>query len=701
MKLGAAGLVLCAVLGARENVVYSTVGGVDLKLDAYPAPPGEPAPAVVYIHGGGWMGGSKEKAAYLLQPYRQMGWAAFNVEYRLGGVAPAPAAADDCRAALEWVFAHAREYNVDPRRIVVTGHSAGGHLSLTSAMLADGAFDSNCSGPPCSGPPVSRPAAVVNWYGPADMEEMLAGEHGYRGAARWFKGVVDPQRLARAISPLHLVSARTPPVITIHGDGDAIVPYRQSVRLHEALTKAGVYNRLVSVPGGKHGLDAAAMREAFVAIRAFLTEAGVTGAAAGVAANWPQWRGPESSGVSRTAHDLPVRWSQTENVRWRVKLPSWSAATPAVWDRTVFVVSAEEGFTPLDRSVHKQSDRPAPHKIFLIAVNRADGSIRWRKEIDSGNQIFRKQNSASPSPITDGRHVWVMTGNGRLACLTMDGDRVWERNIQEDYGAFGLTHGYASSPVMHGERLYVQVVHGNRTRDPSYVFAVERATGKSVWKVERPTDARRESVDAYTTPQIVLVEGKPQLVVTGADYATGHDMQTGQELWRMGGFNPTGHTAARMISSSLVMGGNVYTISARGRPAIAYRAGGSGNITGMNELWTNNLGGDVPTPATDGTYIYVLSDIGILHCVEAATGKTMYQGKRIEHGTYAASPLVADGKLYCINEDGTATVLKAGPEFEVLAVNKLDGHTLASPVAAGDHIFVRTADFLYCIATSR
>jgi outer membrane protein assembly factor BamB len=413
-------------------------------------------------------------------------------------------------------------------------------------------------------------------------------------------------------------------------------------------------------------------------------------------ANWPQWRGPNSDGSSRTAHDLPLHWSQTDNVVWRTKLPSWSAATPIVWADTIFITSAEEGFTPLDTGKRRHQDH-VPDKIFLFSINRKDGSVKWRKEIDSGNQLFRKQNSASPSPITDGKHVWIMTGNGKFACLTMDGKEVWKRDVQAEYGRFGFNHGYASTPLLDGERLYVQVLHGMHTKDPSYVFAADKNTGKTIWRVERPTDAVHESPDNYSTPQLAKVDGKSQLVISGADYVTGHDLDTGKELWRIGGFNPTGDTAHRTIASSVVIGGNVFTTSTRGKPFIAFRAGGSGNITGKNEIWTNNLGADVPTPTTDGKYIYVLVDNGILNCLDAATGKVVYQGKRIQHGTYSSSPLLADGKIYCINEEGTTTVVKAGPEFEVLAVNELDGDTLASPVAVDNEIFVRTAEYLYCI----
>lgn len=413
-------------------------------------------------------------------------------------------------------------------------------------------------------------------------------------------------------------------------------------------------------------------------------------------ANWPQWRGPHSNGSTKTAHNLPVAWTESQNVLWRTKLPSWSAATPIVWNDVIFITSAEAGFMRLGEGRRRGPGEPVPDKIFLLAVNRKDGSVRWQRQIDSGNQIFRKQNSASPSPITDGRYVWIMTGNGKFSCHTLDGKEVWKRDIQAEYGRFGLNHGYASTPLLHGNRLYVQVLHGMHTDDPSYVFAVDKTTGKTLWKAERPTTAIHESPDNYATPQLVDVGGKLQLVISGADYVTGHDLDSGREVWRIGGFNPTNNPAGRTIASSLVIGGNVFTTSTRGRPFIGFRAGGSGDITGKNELWTNNLGADVPTPTTDGKYIYVLVDNGIMNCLEAGTGKVAYQGQRITPGTYSSSPLLADGKIYCTSEEGTTTVLKAGPSFEVLGVNKLDSHTLASPVAVDDQIFIRTGDYLYC-----
>jgi outer membrane protein assembly factor BamB len=164
----------------------------------------------------------------------------------------------------------------------------------------------------------------------------------------------------------------------------------------------------------------------------------------------------------------------------------------------------------------------------------------------------------------------------------------------------------------------------------------------------------------------------------------------------MAGFNPGGERFYRTIASSLAIGDVIYTTSTRGKPFIAFKAGGTGNITGKAEIWQNDLGSDVPTPTTDGRRIFVVNDRGIVVALDAKSGKVLWDRQRIEPGIYSSSPLLADGKIYATNEDGATTVLSAGEEFEVLAVNRLDSHTLASPVAVGDQLFIRTAEHLYC-----
>lgn len=433
----------------------------------------------------------------------------------------------------------------------------------------------------------------------------------------------------------------------------------------------------------------------FVALTSFLHPAGA-------ADEWPQWRGPRLDGTSLTARNLPVRWSETENVVWRTKLPSWSAATPIVWGDTVFVTSAQEGFAAaanagvIDRVLNRiRSAWYGFDELLLLALDSKIGAIRWQAVIGEGNEIQRKQNMASPSPVTDGRHVWAMTGQGTLTCLDFAGKQVWQRNIATEYGSFGLNWGYGSSPLLHEGRLYVQVLHGMKTDDPSYLLAVDGLSGKTLWKVERPTDAINESPDSYSTPTLAEAGGKTQLIVSGGGYVTGHDLATGRELWRGGGLDPDKDPNYRTIASSLVVG-KIALVPSRRRPFIAFGLeGDQGKVP--QRLWSTEYGPDVPTPTSDGERLYVVDDRGIALCLRVADGKTVWDRSRLEAGTYSASPLLADGKIYATNEDGTTTVFKTGDTFEILSVNKLNDYTLASPAAAGEQIFIRTSNYLYCL----
>jgi outer membrane protein assembly factor BamB len=398
---------------------------------------------------------------------------------------------------------------------------------------------------------------------------------------------------------------------------------------------------------------------------------------------------------------LPVRWSETENVVWRTKLPSWAAATPIIWGDTVFVTSAEEGFVAVAgsgivdlaisriKSAFNSSDR-----LLLLALDRKTGAVRWRAVVGDGNQVQMKQNMASPSPVTDGRYVWVMTGQGTLTCLTFAGKQVWQRNIAKEHGAFGLNFGYGSSPLLHEARLYVQVLHGMKTDDPSYLLALDSLSGKTLWRVERPTDAIHESPDSYSTPVLAKVDGKTQLIVSGGGYVTGHDLATGREMWRGGGLDPDKASNYRTIASTLVVG-NIALAPSRRRPYIAFGLeGGPGKIP--RRLWATDYGPDVPTPTSDGERLYIVDDRGVALCLRVADGVTVWDRSRLEPGTYSASPVLADGKIYATSEDGTTTVFRAGNAFEILAVNKLGDYTLASPAVAGEQIFIRTANYLYC-----
>jgi len=401
------------------------------------------------------------------------------------------------------------------------------------------------------------------------------------------------------------------------------------------------------------------------------------------AENWPQWRGPSRNGLS-SEKDLPVKWSAAQNITWKLPMPAWSGSTPIVWGNRIFLNVAD------DLKV-RQGDN-----LHLWCVDRTKGTILWQRPLGGGNHQERKQNMSTPSPVTDGTRVWVMTGTGILKSFDFNGNEIWMRDIQKDYGRFGLNWGYGSSPLLHGDSLFVQVLHGMRTDDPSYLLRIDKQTGKTVWKVERPTNARMESPDAYTTPALLQYGGTTEIVLTGGDVVTGHDPATGKELWRANGLNPDNDANYRIVASP-VTHGDLIIAPTRERPMLVLKAGGRGDVSKSNLLWTFGNGPDVPTPVTDGTFVYVVNDRGIMFCLDARTGKEIYGRHRLRSGTYSGSPVLADGKVYITNEDGVTSVIKAGPSFELIAENEFDDYTLSSPAVSDGQIFFRTAKFLWCI----
>ena len=397
------------------------------------------------------------------------------------------------------------------------------------------------------------------------------------------------------------------------------------------------------------------------------------------AENWPQWRGPSLNGLS-SEKNLPVRWSPTENIVWKLALPAWSGSTPIVWGDRIFLNVAEGS------------------QLFLWCVDRAKGVVRWKQPLGSGNVRMQKQNMSSPSPVTDGQHVWAMTGTGILKAFDFEGKELWARDIQADYGAFGLQWGYGSSPLLFGDSLYVQVLHGMKTNDPSYVLRISKANGRTIWRVERPTNARFESPDSYTTPALLRYGSTTEIVITGGDVVTGHDPSNGKELWRADGLNPSNNGSYRIVASPVVHG-EMIVVPSRERPMLALKVGGRGDVSNTHVLWSFNNGPDVPTPVTDGTYVYAINDRGIMWCLDAKTGKEIYGRQRLRPATYSGSAVLADGKIYITDEDGVTSVVQAGPNFVKLAENDLGEYTLSSPAISEGQIFIRTESFLYAIGT--
>jgi outer membrane protein assembly factor BamB len=435
--------------------------------------------------------------------------------------------------------------------------------------------------------------------------------------------------------------------------------------------------------------------------------------------NWPQWRGPSGNGTS-DSKNLPVSWNAEtgENIVWMADMPAWSGSTPVIWGDHIFLMSPSksEPNTAAESASkgtggkggggkgggrNKPQD-PGGNDLELLCLSKKDGSVRWQRVVDSGNErIYNKQNNSSPSPVTDGKHVWVMTGNGVLTALDFDGKVLWKHDLQREYGKFGLNWGYGSSPLLFDGKVIVEVLHGMRTDDPSYLVSYDGATGKVLWRKERPTDAPSESPDSYSTPALAMVNGKPQIIVSGGDYVTGHDPATGNELWRSGGLNPNRNPNFRSVNSPVVADGMVYA-GTRQKPVLALRIGGEGDVTEKNLVWkwTEDGGPDVPTPVTDGKYYYMVADGGIITCIDAKSGKEVYQHRLPTAGKAIidSSPLLADDKLYITGENGMTVVLAAGSEYKELASNDLDGSwTMSSIAVAGSQLFIRTGTHLYCI----
>jgi outer membrane protein assembly factor BamB len=400
--------------------------------------------------------------------------------------------------------------------------------------------------------------------------------------------------------------------------------------------------------------------------------------------NWPAWRGPQANGVSGEKN-VPLKWSTEENIAWKLGVPSRSGATPIIWGDHIFLNVATAMTTG---------------ELELWAVDRKLGQPVWKRPLGGGNNQQRKQNMSTPSPVTDGATVWVMTGTGILKAFDFKGNELWMRDVQKEYGRFGLNWGYASSPLLHQGALYIQVLHGMRTDDPSYVMKVDGKSGKTLWKVDRPTHAIQESPDSYTTPVLVTTGKTAEIAVTGGDIVTGHDPQTGKELWRANGLNPQNDPNYRIVASGIYASG-LLIAPTRNRPMLALRPGGSGDVTQSHKVWSFDLGPDVPSPVSDGKLLYVVRDNGVIHALDVKTGGVVWGPERLKTGAYSASPVLVDGKLYITSEnEGLTSVVAAGPKFEVLAENPLDDYTLASPAISNGQIFIRTEKFLWAIGKS-
>lgn len=390
------------------------------------------------------------------------------------------------------------------------------------------------------------------------------------------------------------------------------------------------------------------------------------------AENWPHWRGPSENGIAE-ADGLPVEWSTTKNVRWRLELPGAAASTPIVWGDRIYLTTAD-----------------GKDDLALMAVSK-DGEVIFKKKITSGNYDARRgeSNAASPSPSTDGKNVYVTLGTGDLVAYSMDGEENWRVKLQERYKKFNYYFGMSSTPLLDDGALYLLLLH----TDAQVVVAIDTATGEERWRHVRDTDARAESLHSYASPVMYRGDGREVLLIHGADYITAHVPTTGKELWRRGGLNGAGddyNPMFRLVATPAVSDRLIVTPSAKNGPVLGLAPDGT-------ERWRLDRGTpDVPSPLIHKGIVYLSRENGILIALDAEAGEEIYL-ERVHSGRHRGSPIAADGKIFLVGMDGTVSVVQAGRDFKILGQNSLDEQLSASPVAVGDTLYLRTYEALYAI----
>lgn len=381
--------------------------------------------------------------------------------------------------------------------------------------------------------------------------------------------------------------------------------------------------------------------------------------------DWPQFRGPTGQGVS-DEQGLPLTWSETKNVRWKVAIPGRGWSSPVVQgDRIWLTTATEEG-----------------KSLRAISVDRNTGAIVQNVEVfrlKSAKLANPKNSLASPTPIVEGDRVYVHFGAFGTACITQAGEIVWKTKLEYDNGQ----HGTGGSPVLYEDLLIISC-DGN---DVQFVVALDKLTGKVRWKKSR------EGYQAYTTPLIVELAGSPQVISPGAFRAISYDPRNGKELWQV-----TYGEGFSNVPRPVYGDGLVFICTGFQQPSLlAVRVDGKGDVTKSKIQWKLDRGVPLtPSPLLVGSELYMVTDNGIVTCVDAKTGKEYWRAR--VGGNHSASPIYADGRIYFLNEEGESVVLAPGQQLKHLATNQLDGRTLASMAVSNGSIFIRSDTHLYRIS---
>ena len=387
------------------------------------------------------------------------------------------------------------------------------------------------------------------------------------------------------------------------------------------------------------------------------------------AENWPRFRGPNGCAVADKVA-LPLHWDVKQNVHWKAAIPGEGFSSPIVWQDKIFLTAASSNGQ--ERMVH--------------CIDRATGKSLWTQSIRHRNpeRTSAMTGYAAATAATDGEHVVAAFGNAGIVCYDFAGKLLWRQPL----GEFDTELGLASSPIIARHRVILVCDHdGDRfTSFDSFLIAFDVTSGKQVWKTER-----RGLTRSWSTPIVVPgKDGKEELIISAQDHVRAYDPDTGLQRWQVA-------ATTGWVAPSPVFGlGAVFVASGKNGPVAAIRPGGEGDVTATHVAWRHETGGAyVCSPIRYGDFLYAHTEQGILTCYDARTGAIRYQ-RRLD-GKFTASPAAGDGKIYCTNEDGTTYVIKAGPQYELLARNALEEYCLASPALVDRQILIRTERHLYCI----
>ena len=399
------------------------------------------------------------------------------------------------------------------------------------------------------------------------------------------------------------------------------------------------------------------------------------------AENWPQWRGPTGTGVS-SEKNLPLHWSTNQNVRWKKDLPAKGNSTPVIWGERIFVTQAVEG----QRSI--------------FCFDRQDGRLRWQQGVPYAEKEVTHDTNPynSSSPVTDGERVVAWFGSAGLYCYDLDGKELWH----QDLGRQRHIWGWGSSPVLVGDLCLLNFGPG----EPSFLVAMDKKTGREVWRVNAPDADSGEKkpgqekavwAGSWSTPLLARIGGQEQLILTWPRTVTALDPKSGRERWSCAGLNPLVYTSPLFDPGKEI----VVAMGGFGGMALAVKAGGEGDITASRRLWHHpktkqRIGSGV---IHDG-HVYIHNDPGVAECWELETGRLVWEERLSGPGPKSdnwSSMVLADGKLYTVNQGGDGFVLRAAPKFEVLATNSLREPTISSMAISDGGIFIRTYRNLWCI----